>query len=72
MPTRFGATDHPVCPKCKNLMRLTRRGPHPFRGYEFELQTFTCRVCPHEIERDADRLGEVRVMTTPENCGHTP
>jgi transposase-like protein len=59
MPTRFGATDHPICPKCKNLMRLTRRGPHPFRGYDFELQRFTCRGCQHEIERDADRLGEV-------------
>ena len=59
MPTRFGATDNPVCPKCKNRMRLTRRTPHPVHGYDFELQTFTCRVCRHEIERDADRLGEV-------------
>ena len=69
MPTRFGATDHPVCPKCKNLMRLTRRAPHPLRGHDFELQSFTCRVCQHEVERDADRLGEVASMTTPENCG---
>jgi hypothetical protein len=59
MPNRFGATDHPVCPKCQNLMRLTRRAPHPVRGYSVELQTFTCRVCQHEVERDTDRLGEV-------------
>jgi len=45
MPTRFGASDTPRCPECKNLMRLTRRTPHPKRGYDFELQTFTCRVC---------------------------
>jgi hypothetical protein len=59
MPNRFGATDSRICPKCKNLMRVTRRAPHPARGYDFELQTLTCRVCRHEIERDADRLGEV-------------
>jgi hypothetical protein len=59
MPTRFGATDTPVCPECKNLMRITRRTPHPEYGYDFELQTFTCRVCHHEIERTADLLGEV-------------
>jgi len=54
MPTQFGATDTPTCPKCKNIMRLTRRAPHPTRGYAFELQTFTCRMCGHEIERAAD------------------
>ena len=59
MPTRFGATDTPTCPECKNIMRLTRRTPHPMRGYAFELQTFTCRVCKHEIERVADIGGEV-------------
>ena len=59
MPTRFGATDNPICPKCRNLMRLTRRSPHPIRGYVFELQTFTCRVCQFEIQRDADCLGKV-------------
>jgi len=59
MPTRFGACDTPACPQCKNPMSLTRRTPHPKRGYDFELQTFTCRVCNHEIERSADGLGEV-------------
>lgn len=59
MPTRFGATDNPVCPDCKNRMRLTRRSPHPSRGDDFERQTFVCRVCEHEIERDANVLGEV-------------
>jgi len=59
MPTRFGATDTPICPECKNLMRLIRRMPHPKFGYDFELQTFTCRVCQHEVERTADRQGGV-------------
>ncbi len=59
MPTRFGATDTPICPECKNTMWLSRRAPHPVRGYDFELQTFTCRICEHEIERAADIGGEV-------------
>lgn len=59
MPTGFGATDQPTCPNCKDRMCLTRRGPHPTRGYDFERQTFTCRCCGHEVERDADLLGEV-------------
>jgi hypothetical protein len=59
MPTRFGSADTPACPGCKNPKRLTRRMPHPKHGYDFELQTFTSRVCQHEIERNADRLGEV-------------
>ena len=59
MPTRFGVTDTPVCPKCKNLMSLTRRTPHLSRGRDFERQTFTCWACRCEIERDAGPLGEV-------------
>ena len=59
MLIRFGAADTPTCPECKYLMRLTRRTPHPVRGYNFELQTLTCRVCQHEVERTADRRGEV-------------
>ena len=60
MPKPFGATDSLICPKCKkHLMSLTRRTPHRVRGHDFEMQTFTCRVCQHEIERDADRMGEV-------------
>jgi hypothetical protein len=59
MPTRFGAKDTPTCPQCKSLMRLTRRTPHPELGYALELQTFTCRVCQHEIRRNADVTGEV-------------
>ena len=59
MSISFGAADTPTCPECKNLMRLTRRMPHPKYGYDFELQTFTCRVCRHEVERNADRRGEV-------------
>jgi hypothetical protein len=60
MPNPFGATDSLICPKCKkHLMSLTRRTPHRVRGHDFETQTFTCRVCRHEIARDADRLGAV-------------
>ena len=59
MPNRFGATDTPACPECGNLMRITRRTPHPTYGYDFERQTFTCRSCQNEVERNADRLGEV-------------
>src|SRR6266849_5394654 len=59
MPVNFGIDDAPTCTECKNRMRLTRRTPHPVRGYDFELQTFTCRVCHHEFERNADRQGEV-------------
>ena len=40
MPTRFGASDNPIYPDCRNLMRLTRRMPRPKFGYDFELQTF--------------------------------
>jgi hypothetical protein len=59
MPKRFGAGDNPICPECKGRMTLTRRAPHPVRGYDFELQTFTCSACRYEIERAADREGEV-------------
>jgi hypothetical protein len=58
-PVGFGANDNPTCPECKSLMRLTRRAPHPIYGDEFERQTFECRSCRHEIERNADRAGEV-------------
>ena len=61
MPIHFGATDTPTCPACKNRMCITRRTPHPEHGYDFELQTFTCTVCDHEIERNADRLGKILV-----------
>jgi hypothetical protein len=59
MPNSFGVADTPTCPECKSQMRLTRRTPHPNHGYDFELQTFTCRVCRHEVQRNADRRGEV-------------
>lgn len=59
MPTRFGATDTLTCPQCKGRMCLTRRSPHPIRGYAFELQTFSCTACSYEIQRTADRSGEV-------------
>jgi hypothetical protein len=60
-PARFGIKDTPACPKCKSLMGLTRRMPHPKydAGSGFERQTFTCTGCRHEIERNADCLGEV-------------
>ena len=61
----FGADDSPRCTECKNLMRLTRRGPHPIHGIEFERQTFKCRSCGHEIERNTDRLGEISEKSPP-------
>jgi hypothetical protein len=59
MPISFGKNDTRICPECNNRMGLSRRMPHPTFGYDFELQTFTCRVCQHEVERSADCLGEV-------------
>jgi hypothetical protein len=58
MPTRFGAQDTLIYPESKNAVRLTRRTPHPKSGYDFELRTFNCRACKHEVERAADRMGE--------------
>jgi hypothetical protein len=46
-------------------MRLTRRAPHPIHGIEFEQQTFECRSCRHEIERNADRWGEFSEKSPP-------
>lgn len=59
LPVGFGIGDTPTCLGCAGRMNLTRRGPHPIRGDAFELQTFTCRICSHEIERGVDRLGQV-------------
>ncbi|MES2195839.1 MAG: hypothetical protein V4517_15590 [Pseudomonadota bacterium] len=59
MSIRFGASDTPTCPECKNIMRVSRRAPHPILGYDYELQTFTCRKCQHQIKREADIGGEV-------------
>jgi hypothetical protein len=59
MRIRFGAADIPECPKFRNRMFVTRRVPHPSYGVEFEQQTFKCRSCSHEMERDADRAGEI-------------
>jgi hypothetical protein len=64
-PVRFGANDHPTCSECNDLMRLTRRTPHPIHGIEFERQTFECRSCGHEVERNADRLGEIPEKSPP-------
>ena len=62
---RFGADDNPTCPECKSLMRLTRRAPHPVYGLEFEQQTFECRSCRYEMERNADRAGEMPERSPP-------
>jgi hypothetical protein len=53
----FGAGDRPICPLCGNTMSLSRRTPHSEHGDSYELQTFTCRGCGHEIERSADKRG---------------
>jgi hypothetical protein len=59
MPASFGKGDTLICPECNSRMGLSRRMPHPKFGYDFELQTFTCGVCRHNVERSADCLGEV-------------
>ena len=59
MLIRFGVNDTPTCPECRSGMRLSRRSPHPVRGYDYEMQTFTCRSCQHDIVRAADVSGEV-------------
>jgi hypothetical protein len=55
----FGIHDTRTCTECKNVMRITRRAPHPIYGLALELQTFTCRICKHESKRSADVAGEV-------------
>jgi hypothetical protein len=65
MRVRFGATDNPPCPQCKSRMCITRRTPHPVYGMEFERQTFECRSCRYEIERNADRVGEILEKSAP-------
>jgi hypothetical protein len=40
-------------------LSISRRVPHPSRGYDFELQNFTCSICQHEIQRAADIGGEI-------------
>lgn len=59
MELTFGATDQPNCTECKSGMWLTKRGPHPLYGFAYELQTFTCRGCPHEMQRTADSRGDI-------------
>jgi hypothetical protein len=59
MAVNFGSNDTLTCIRCKNRMDLSRRGPDPKLGLDFELQTFTCSVCRHEIMRNTNRLGEV-------------
>ena len=56
-PRGFGASDRPTCPECGNLMGLTRRTPHLTLGAAFERQTFTCRPCRYQFERNADAQG---------------
>lgn len=61
MQMTFGATDQPNCTECESRMWLTRRGPHPVHGFDFELQTFTCRGCNHEMQRTANSRGNVMI-----------
>jgi len=40
-------------------MSLLQRLPHPARGDGFELQTFSCLECGHQIERTEDNTGRL-------------
>jgi hypothetical protein len=53
----FGMNHRPVCTRCRGLMNVTRRSPHPLYGNAYELQTFECRTCGHGIERSCDGKG---------------
>ena len=56
-PRNFGAGDRATCPECGNSMGLTRRTPHLTLGAAYERQTFTCRTCRYQVERNADAQG---------------
>jgi hypothetical protein len=60
MPTRFGATDTPTLPGMQNPYALNQ-GALRTRNLAMisNCRTFTCWVGHHEIERNADLLGEV-------------
>src|SRR5271155_2706313 len=57
---RFGA---PECPKCREPMRIIRRGPRVDDGGYYELQEFKCRICYHNVERKVANDGTVRKTT---------
>jgi len=40
-------------------MMLVQRSPHPGSGAGFELQTFHCEDCGHQIERTEDKTGRL-------------
>jgi hypothetical protein len=56
-PRNFRADDRTTCPECSNPMGLARRAPHLTLGAAFERQTFTCRTCRYQVERNADAQG---------------
>jgi hypothetical protein len=58
-PRHFGVDFPPRCETCRQVMRLTRRAPHPLYGLEYELQSFACRKCSQEIHRSADGAGHL-------------
>jgi hypothetical protein len=57
---RFGA---PECPKCRDPMRIIRRGVRVDAGGYYERQEFTCRICFHIVEREVATDGRVRGTT---------
>ena len=54
----FGASDMLRCERCGGTMFLSRRTPHAELGAGYELQTFECRTCGHELSRSADNAGK--------------
>jgi DNA-directed RNA polymerase subunit RPC12/RpoP len=55
----YNVYDCPACPRCGREMSLLQRLPHPARGDGFELQTFSCLECGHQIERTEDNTGRL-------------
>jgi hypothetical protein len=55
---RFGADDDLTCPVCGQRMLLSRRSPQPDYAADYEIQSFTCVSCDHELTRTVDSAGE--------------
>jgi hypothetical protein len=52
----FGADFQVACPKCKGIMRVRRRTPHPARQ-ACEKQTIECANCAYATTRIVDADG---------------
>jgi hypothetical protein len=58
---KHGERQRQKCEVCGKSMRITRRQPHPTRGPQYELQTFTCPHCENIQQASTQSLGAVSV-----------